>query len=336
MESQGEADAEVAEKAWQEFERIVSRIVQALDRGAEVTRGFLMDRMTGEPREIDVIVRGKVGGRPVTMMIECRDHKRPVDVTYVDQVVTKRNDVKADKAIIVSAAGFSEAARTKAEGYGIDLLTLSEAPIEDYLYWLGVPAITAQENRADIPFLSFVTTEDGPDLDHEAVDWDAYRNTEGKLSCQAPLLTDEKGETWSVYRLLNAVLQIDPKLMDDVLETGDRVPKVIHVDLNPPMRAPLKAGGHVEIRLVEMEVHFYKLILSRPFRGKSYRDARGNMVAEFAEVTILTTDERGEKTIPVRISIVRNPEGQLAVVSDEGDRLVWMPRNDPGASGENP
>jgi hypothetical protein len=313
------------DERWQEFERIVTRIQEGLDPGSEVTTGHLLDRMTGEQRQIDVIVRGKVGGRAITVMIECRDHKKPVDVKYLDEVVTKRNDVRADKAVIVSAAGFTEAAKKKAEAYGIDLLTLRDVPVESCLYWLGVPALTSQEYRADIPSVYFDTGN--PETKTEDLYWDAYTNDEGKLNCSAPVLTDDHGETWSLFRLLNRVLKFDQALVDDVPSTGERVMKTIKLTLGPPMRAALRAGGYVDVREVDMDVDFYRVEVVQPFRGKLYADASGNTVAEFAEATILTNDERDERIVPVRISVVRDASGRIAVVADtEGqiERVTWV------------
>ncbi len=57
-------------------------------------------------------------------------------MTWVDELVGKRDDVGADKAVAVSGAGFSRAAKTAARAQGIALRTLEEVTDQDVLDWV--------------------------------------------------------------------------------------------------------------------------------------------------------------------------------------------------------
>ncbi|MFL6052419.1 MAG: hypothetical protein ACJ72W_05800, partial [Actinoallomurus sp.] len=45
---------------------------------------MLIDRRTGEEREVDVLIEADVAGHTLRIGIECSDRKRPADVTWVE------------------------------------------------------------------------------------------------------------------------------------------------------------------------------------------------------------------------------------------------------------
>ena len=106
-------------KRGEKFERIVAAVHAAQHKGAEVTWNEDIDG-----RQFDVVVRFKFGFYDYLTLIECKDHKKPVEVGEVDAFVTKKTDAHADKAIMVSASGFQTGARDVAKKHGIHLYTL--------------------------------------------------------------------------------------------------------------------------------------------------------------------------------------------------------------------
>ena len=100
--------------------RSLELLVQALEQllaGAPVeirSPDFIMGRNSGTSREVDVSLRSQVGSVSVLVIIECRDRAKPQDVTWIEQLASKREDVGADKAVAVSAGGFSAGARNLA------------------------------------------------------------------------------------------------------------------------------------------------------------------------------------------------------------------------------
>jgi hypothetical protein len=95
---------------------------------------LVLDDASGKKRDVDVTVtvRDEIGGW-VFKAFEVKDEKSPLDVTVVEQLCLKLNDMSsiAHRAI-VSSSGFSDSAKRKAEHHGIDLYTLEEwtNPIE--------------------------------------------------------------------------------------------------------------------------------------------------------------------------------------------------------------
>lgn len=77
-------------------------------------------------RQIDVLLRAEVAGLSILTIIECKDEKKNLDVTYIDALHSKMQDVNANKAVLVARKGFSKTAMQKAERLGITLCTAIE------------------------------------------------------------------------------------------------------------------------------------------------------------------------------------------------------------------
>jgi hypothetical protein len=111
------------DKKWREFELLVARIEQWLGpQGAKVkSPDRIRDRSSGELREVDASIRFRAGSAPILVTIECRDWVKTPDVTWIEQIATKRDDIGADWTIAVSSSGFTKSAEKKAEHHGIEL-----------------------------------------------------------------------------------------------------------------------------------------------------------------------------------------------------------------------
>lgn len=112
---------------WRKFEKLVAGIHKTKEQGAEVVfDDKVVGKRTGEARQIDVSVRFQHGFYEYLMIIECKDYKKRVSVDKVEALRTKREDVGADKAIMVSPHGFQKGAVKAAKAYDIELFTLKE------------------------------------------------------------------------------------------------------------------------------------------------------------------------------------------------------------------
>jgi hypothetical protein len=121
-----------------EFQRLVYLVRLNLAEGATVTESKMMrDRLTKRFREVDVVIQGKVGSQPVVVCIECRDHKRVTDVTWVDMMKTKHDRLNTNALLLASASGFTKEAVDVARKYGIELITLENQETADFASMLG-------------------------------------------------------------------------------------------------------------------------------------------------------------------------------------------------------
>lgn len=118
---------------WREFERLVARIeADAGPRGLSVrSPDRIRCRTTGRLREVDASIRSQIGTVEVLVTIECRRRSKVQDVTWIEQLATKKQAIGASHTIAVSASGFSDDAHQIASQYGISLRKLSDLGIGD-------------------------------------------------------------------------------------------------------------------------------------------------------------------------------------------------------------
>lgn len=125
-------------KRTNDFQKLVYLVRIHLANGAKVTESKMMrDRVTKRWREVDVHIKGCVGSHPVVVCIECRDHKRVADVTWVDTMKSKHDRLATNALILASRSGFTPEARDVAKAYGIETFTLDEVDSADFPALLG-------------------------------------------------------------------------------------------------------------------------------------------------------------------------------------------------------
>ena len=102
---------------------------------AKVERNVsLPGRLSGVNRQIDVLVRGKIYDRPdSTLVVDAKRWKAPLDVADVGCFIDLVRDVESDFGLLVTNAGASPGASTRAHREGtvqVDLL-----PVRQLLSW---------------------------------------------------------------------------------------------------------------------------------------------------------------------------------------------------------
>jgi len=115
-----------------DFQRLIYLVRVNLAEGAKVTESKMMrDRLTKRYREVDVVIEGKVGSHPVIVSVECRDHKRVADVTWIDAMKSKHERLDTNVLLLASSAGFTKEAQDVASKYGIEIFTLETQDSDD-------------------------------------------------------------------------------------------------------------------------------------------------------------------------------------------------------------
>ncbi|MDP9176758.1 MAG: restriction endonuclease [Gemmatimonadota bacterium] len=115
---------------FQEFVAVVERLT-ASPTASVVESSMLLDPPAGVEREIDVVIDEIIDAVPMRVALECRDHKRPQDVTWIDALIGRFQRMEVDEVIAVSSSGFTDAAIKKAHNFGIKTYTIREALEED-------------------------------------------------------------------------------------------------------------------------------------------------------------------------------------------------------------
>lgn len=96
------------------------------DKYTVTSPAFLYDPLAETKREIDILIEyDDQNGIKRKCAVECRDRAATQDVTWIEQLATKKNDLELDFIVAITPTAFSKAAINKAAKYGI-LLEVSE------------------------------------------------------------------------------------------------------------------------------------------------------------------------------------------------------------------
>ena len=94
------------------FQKLIACVERELAQaGAQVKESAeLLEYEGSSAREVDVLIEATVNRHPVTIALECRDHKLRQDKTWIDQLVGKYRDLAVSHVIAVSKSGFTKGA----------------------------------------------------------------------------------------------------------------------------------------------------------------------------------------------------------------------------------
>jgi len=113
-------------KAGDAYRELVGTVMKSLDPGSPVKTEQWIAGPDGR-RDMDVEVRGKVAGEPHFILIECKDHARPIGIGLVDAFESKIRDLEPNRAIMFSNSGFTRDALKKANRVGIEMASAMKA-----------------------------------------------------------------------------------------------------------------------------------------------------------------------------------------------------------------
>lgn len=157
------------------FQQLIAFITRAVaPSGARVSESRELAEYDGSTlREVDILIEHEIAGHPVRIGIECRDHTRKQDKTWVDELCGKYRDLGVPIVIAVSKSGFTQGALEKAARVGIRALTLDEALDEDWQNALLKPRIRFGGNVCELAavVLHYAPGTQPPSQDDGVLDW---------------------------------------------------------------------------------------------------------------------------------------------------------------------
>jgi hypothetical protein len=150
-------------KTGKSFENLVHIIEKALVESPNSTvqkNVFIKDKITGKPRQIDVLITINEGHHKMLISIECKDYSRKVGVNLIEAFKTKCENTGIAKGIYVSVLGFSSPALIKAKFFEIDCYTLAQA---ENLHWFQAPYLHFHqwvEDHTDIVIIPMINIDE--------------------------------------------------------------------------------------------------------------------------------------------------------------------------------
>jgi hypothetical protein len=155
-----------ADVRWKRFEEVAGRIEAHLAPTGAVVKlnDHLRDKKTGQLRQVDASIRYSVGSVEILITLECRRHSDPQDVTWIEQLAKKRENIGANATIAVASEGFFKTAGVSAAFENVYPRTLEELEAGG-LDWLRFTHVDVQEKIYSIRQIKVELWE--PSLDDE-------------------------------------------------------------------------------------------------------------------------------------------------------------------------
>jgi hypothetical protein len=146
----------------------------------------LIDKLTGEKREVDIYIETQISDHPIKISIECTNTTRPVDVGWVEKMKAKHDKLDTDKLILVSKNGFTSQAENLAKQYGIQSYTFSQVSDSEE-FARSFRSLSIKTFTYTIEHVDFIVEHDGGLLTIRSVPETAIHN---KDSCMIGLAKD--------------------------------------------------------------------------------------------------------------------------------------------------
>lgn len=116
------------------FEKKVARIKEVLEGGSSVITwndNIIDPDNPVQNRQIDITIKRE----DTYTHVECRLHKNPQNVKWIEELIGRKISLGADSMIGVSNSGFTSGAILKAEKHGVILRDFSELTEEEISAW---------------------------------------------------------------------------------------------------------------------------------------------------------------------------------------------------------
>jgi hypothetical protein len=201
---------------WKEFENLVARIERDAGPLGLVVRSpdRIPCKVSGRKREVDVSIRSRVGTVDLLVTIECRKRHPRQDVTWIEQLATKRDALGASCTIAVSSSGFTPNAQAMAARHGIRLRRLSEVSVEEVNALLRRLDFVLFNHKRAAPArvgLRFYRGEAWTVPDANQVDMELPPSTD----LLAPIFTNtETGYAWSLNDMWHQIQEVGDPFAD--------------------------------------------------------------------------------------------------------------------------
>ena len=260
-------------------------------------------------REIDISLRSHTSSSEILVIIECRDRKGTEDVTWIEQLPSKREDVGAHKVVAVSSTGFSSGAINMAKVKDIELRTLEEIDPNEILLWFGFKELTVLNYHINFKHVSIKLSV--PKSVSVEVSPEVHSSLPPVFDINAPIFVRKKDG--NKVSLLNIWKMVPNSIYDDITPGQSKTKKIIR--LNFPDEEErfqiLTVTGLIDIEHLIIHAEIGIEIEKRPLRSvRFYRDGDKILIqtAEFQlehqnvpySLELHKLVESGEQVITIR------------------------------------
>jgi hypothetical protein len=139
---------------WQSYVAEVHQVISTKLPRARVRKDVrLPGRLSGTPRQIDVLAEIDSESGPLRIAIEAKHHARRIDVKHVEGFIGLLRDVGIERGMMLSVSGYTQAAyqRAFADDVDLDLDVFSLAELVDWQNHGGLPFAGGNAAIVDAP-----------------------------------------------------------------------------------------------------------------------------------------------------------------------------------------
>lgn len=277
--------------------KALEELVASLEKALSVEHGVavespkrMKDKTTGKLREHDVVLAIEQAHHTFLIALECRDLSRPVTVNQVEGFWAKCQHTGIDQGVIVSASGFYNSARTKADHLGIRCLDLEEAKVFNWLLAPGIQATTKRLLRND---------------------WTFFPEKEGIVESGEFEVTDEAGNVATMASLTANAQEQLAKLLPEVPEPVGEAEIIVNFPGAGLLLRSLSSGETVPVKVAVARIKYSVTRELIPFRLVQYKEeGRGGTIADAAYADLAI----GDRTARVVITYKENEGGRVVIV----------------------
>ena len=279
-------------KSGKDFEDLITWIQQSVHEKAQIIPNEkVRDIHTNRTRQIDISIRLSDGPTHLFVMVEVRDHARPVDVRYIEEINSKKQSVVADAASIVSRSGFTKTALEKAKHLGIQTLTYEEALKSDWSGWIKCKYFGVIERKYENIFIKLGGANSNKILNvaHEILS-QVQTNSKRKV-----LLGKDGKPLISFFDLAHNIINSSEKLFEGLQANGEKVRHTVLFKgtLEPELFVLGEDGLNHKIGKVLVEADFYIEVRQYPISLSRFRNTESDeSIAEIATSEIEIGSEK--------------------------------------------
>lgn len=130
----------------------------------ETNKRIRNDNATDEA-EFDIVISGKIGSAHLVWLIECRDRpsSKSAPVSWIEQLVGRRDRFQINKVTAVSTQPFSKPAKTLAAEKKIDLRHVKSLSVDEFQGWLQMPSYLHMTRYRDLKHAGIIVPEELPE-----------------------------------------------------------------------------------------------------------------------------------------------------------------------------
>lgn len=247
----------------------------------------IMGKNSGIYREVDVSLRGSVGTSEILIIFECRDRNAIEDLTWIEQLKTKKEDVGADKAIAISSKGFSNSAKTIAGLHGVELRTLYELDLspDDILCWPEMPIIWTMHTKLKHTYINLENL-DNIELEFppHIIEFFAKERPDSKVQ----VFIRKKDGCGACLDDLRSTLRIPPSVISSIPFDGSKISHKFHCvfDDKDDRFQISTTSGPIDIDYIDFYVELWRTVQKNPLKGIKIYEKGGIKMAQSTQFEI--------------------------------------------------